>query len=396
MTSSSSLNSELVGSLEEFGLSKYEARAYITLIEKGTLGASEIAYYSNLPRTKIYNILKKLEKKRLSIISGQKPLIASPVPPGDAFLEIMLLHERRLRNMKRIITNLKAVEDQGKEKKVTQERKYQLIEAMATTPKIKDLISSSKKTIDAMVDSWGLNVLLQCKDALFTAIARKVKLRIIIGFRGEDVQNIRSLPIETELGLNNFSGSMLSFDSTNVIFIDSSNGKAAFTSSYDTFSIGQFRGFEEKWQKAVKIKNLNILGLEETLDSIILLRFVNGSMSRLLLDQVVSPKLDPKFIFDTIGKYGINIFDKKLSDLMKIVDHALKLGYSGFLKYDQQDNSIALHTDSDESTIVPWAIIISAYLKTIGNEPKMICDFHNGLANIIYLKMPHQISSEYL
>ncbi|HTH21328.1 MAG TPA: helix-turn-helix domain-containing protein [Nitrososphaeraceae archaeon] len=43
----------LVGSLEEFGLSKYESMAYITLLSRGTLGASEIAYYSNLPSTKI-------------------------------------------------------------------------------------------------------------------------------------------------------------------------------------------------------------------------------------------------------------------------------------------------------------------------------------------------------
>ena len=50
---------DLVGNLEEFGLSKYESMAYITLVSRGTLGASEIAYYSNLPRTKIYTTLKK-------------------------------------------------------------------------------------------------------------------------------------------------------------------------------------------------------------------------------------------------------------------------------------------------------------------------------------------------
>jgi len=55
---------ELVANLEEFGLSKYESMAYITLVSRGTLGASEIAYYSNLPRTKIYTILKKLERKK--------------------------------------------------------------------------------------------------------------------------------------------------------------------------------------------------------------------------------------------------------------------------------------------------------------------------------------------
>ena len=56
-------NNDLISNLVEFGLSQYEARAYITMVGRGSLSASEIAYYSNLPRTKIYLTLKKLEKK---------------------------------------------------------------------------------------------------------------------------------------------------------------------------------------------------------------------------------------------------------------------------------------------------------------------------------------------
>src|SRR4029079_16130999 len=93
-----SLEFDIIGNLEEFGVSKYEARAYITLLEKGILGASEIAYYSNLPRTKIYTTLKKLEKKGLSIIIEQKPLAASAGSPNEAFIEIISLHEKRLKN----------------------------------------------------------------------------------------------------------------------------------------------------------------------------------------------------------------------------------------------------------------------------------------------------------
>ncbi|MFL6489400.1 MAG: helix-turn-helix domain-containing protein, partial [Nitrososphaera sp.] len=54
----SDVNSDLPGSLEEFGLSKYEARAYLTMIGKGSLAVSEIAYYANLPRTKVYQTVK--------------------------------------------------------------------------------------------------------------------------------------------------------------------------------------------------------------------------------------------------------------------------------------------------------------------------------------------------
>ena len=110
-------NSDLPGSLEEFGLSKYEARAYLTMIGKGSLAASEIAYYANLPRTKIYQTIKKLEKKRLAVISKQKPLICSAIPPEEAFSEIVNLHERRVKNMKKIIDRLQKINDEGQRPK---------------------------------------------------------------------------------------------------------------------------------------------------------------------------------------------------------------------------------------------------------------------------------------
>ena len=57
-------NHEIIGGLEEAGLSKYRViSAYYNLLGKGMVSATEIAYCSNLPRTKIYSILKKLRKK---------------------------------------------------------------------------------------------------------------------------------------------------------------------------------------------------------------------------------------------------------------------------------------------------------------------------------------------
>ena len=44
MRSNHTLNNDLVGNLEELGLSKYESSAYLTLIQKGSLAPSEIAY----------------------------------------------------------------------------------------------------------------------------------------------------------------------------------------------------------------------------------------------------------------------------------------------------------------------------------------------------------------
>ena len=117
---------DLVANLEEFGLSKYESMAYITLVSKGTLGASEIAYYSNLPRTKIYTTLKKLERKKLATISSQKPMIAAATQPNEAFGDIITLQERRLDSMHSILNNLEKLREEGK--KSYEEKKYLILE----------------------------------------------------------------------------------------------------------------------------------------------------------------------------------------------------------------------------------------------------------------------------
>src|SRR6187397_1848215 len=105
---------DLVANLEEFGLSKYESMAYITLVSKGTLGASEIAYYSNVPRTKIYTTLKKLERKKLSTVSSQKPMIATATPPDEAFGELITMQQGSLASMHTILNSLKKLRDEVK------------------------------------------------------------------------------------------------------------------------------------------------------------------------------------------------------------------------------------------------------------------------------------------
>src|SRR5581483_10841757 len=134
-------NSDLPGSLEVFGLSKYEARAYLTMIGKGSLAASEIAYYANLPRTKIYQTLKKLEKKRLAVVSKQKPLICSAIPPEEAFGEIVGLHERRLKSMLQIVEQLKKINDEGQRPKGSEERRYFILDAESARVKISELLA---------------------------------------------------------------------------------------------------------------------------------------------------------------------------------------------------------------------------------------------------------------
>jgi HTH-type transcriptional regulator, sugar sensing transcriptional regulator len=292
---SSSLESGLVGNLEEFGLSKYEARAYITLVEKGMLGASEIAYYSNLPRTKIYTTLKKLEKKGLSTMTDQKPLVASAVPPEEAFIEIISLHEKRLKNMKNIVQGLKKIEAR---KKLfgTEEKKYTILDPMFVDQKVCDLILRSRSAINAMVDSWGLNLLSRCNDVLKSAISKGVSVKLLIGSQRLDNAYIHSLPNGLDIRLHHFCDSALTIDSSKIISIDSTNGKAVITSSFDIFGELHKRLFEERWANALKVSSLNGFDHQMLVKALSLKRIVEEKLSDQLSQNMAKLNSDLPFL----------------------------------------------------------------------------------------------------
>ena len=53
---------KMLTSLQKLGLSNYGARTYIVITNLGPINATKIAIETNIPRTKIYEVLNKLEE----------------------------------------------------------------------------------------------------------------------------------------------------------------------------------------------------------------------------------------------------------------------------------------------------------------------------------------------
>jgi len=375
---------DLVADLEEFGLSKYESMAYITLVSKGTLGASEIAYYSNLPRTKIYTTLKKLERKKLSTISSQKPMIATATPPDEAFGELIKMQQGRLASMYNILTSLKKLKDDGK--KPYEEKKYLVLEPNAVVQKIEELISSTKSNIDFILDSWGQNVVFQSKDSLSEAIKRNVKINILLNTQSFSNDNDLVFPAGIEIRSDKVCGNIIIFDFKKIIFIDSTNGKASLILTPDAFGDSHIKLFDEKWKKALRI-NPSILRNRIPKEAIILSKLVEDDLTQILLDLSIKPDGNYSLLVDQIEKFSGEIKCESIDDIVHVVDLALKISYSGNLDYEPQNNMLKLQFDSKEKSIVPWILIITAYIKKFGNDCKIIDDLSEKNTNSVYIKI---------
>lgn len=74
-------------SLQEFGLTDYEIRSYTSLLEIGPATASKLSEASDVPYSKIYEVLGSLEKKGWTEMEHGRPSRYYPKPPSVA-LEI--------------------------------------------------------------------------------------------------------------------------------------------------------------------------------------------------------------------------------------------------------------------------------------------------------------------
>ena len=366
-------NIDLPGSLEEFGLSKYEARAYLTMIGKGSLAVSEIAYYANLPRTKVYQTVKKLEKKKLAVISKQKPLICSAIPPEEAFAEIVNLHDRRVRNMKKIVDSLQKINDESQRPKGSEERRYFILDANSTLEKISSLIADSRSSVTATLDPWGLRLVSQCKPSVVRALTSGVRLRMILGSQCIGNENVFQLPDGVELRTAEVVSNLIIIDSSYMVSIDSSNGKAAFFASTDSFAMLQAKNFEEVWSSASDMKYLLDMQPEVAGKAVELIRIVENGLAAKMLEYAISRLDMPAELVEVIDeRCSLKISGMSTSEMMDLVDSALKISCLGGLKHDRNNNIVSLQSKLDNKQILPWALVLASYFKFTGNEPRIM------------------------
>jgi HTH-type transcriptional regulator, sugar sensing transcriptional regulator len=367
------IHSDLPGSLEEFGLSKYEARAYLTMIGKGSLAVSEIAYYANLPRTKVYQTVKKLEKKKLAVISKQKPLICSAIPPEEAFTEIVNLHDSRVKTMRKIVNSLQKINEESHRPKGSEERRYFILDANSTLEKIGSLITHSRSSITASLDAWGLRLISQCKSSVLKALTTGVRLRIILGSQCIGNENVFQLPEGIELRTAEVLSNLIIIDSSYLISIDSSNGKAAFFASADAFAMLQAKNFEEAWSNASEMKYLLDLRPDVATKAVELIRVVENGLAAKMLEYAISRLDMSSELAQAIDeRYSLKISEMRANEMMDLVDSALKISCLGGLKHDRNNNIVSLQSKVETKQILPWALVLASYFKLTGNEARIM------------------------
>jgi sugar-specific transcriptional regulator TrmB/predicted hydrocarbon binding protein len=88
------INEERLGRMKELGLTEYQARVYLILLDLGISKASQIPTLSRVPRTRIYSTMNQLHEKGLVEIIPESPIKYKPVPIEDYLERVAESHRQ--------------------------------------------------------------------------------------------------------------------------------------------------------------------------------------------------------------------------------------------------------------------------------------------------------------
>jgi sugar-specific transcriptional regulator TrmB len=89
--------------LHEIGLREYETRAYLTLLERGAMTASEVSEHGTVPYSKIYETLNSLERKGWIEVEQGRPSRYFPKAPSESLEAAKLRLEDKVNIWKHVV-----------------------------------------------------------------------------------------------------------------------------------------------------------------------------------------------------------------------------------------------------------------------------------------------------
>jgi len=158
--------------LREMGLTEYETRAYLALIEQGVMTASEISKKANVPYSKIYEVLNSLEDKGWIETQHERPTKYYPKAPTEALERIILQTEEKLEKWKNVI--LESLQPLYEKREIRERPEIWILHGEHNVlAKISEMLNSVRKELMIAVPSFAKSSIKNIASNLFSDIIRK-------------------------------------------------------------------------------------------------------------------------------------------------------------------------------------------------------------------------------
>jgi len=377
----------LTVSLEEFGLSKYEAQAYVALIAKGTISAGELAYYSEIPRTKIYPTLLKLENKKLTIISKSKPIRCTAIAPEDAFDGIIHEQINKVNAMNTLVSNLKKASEESRKSRGSEEKRYFELGTNNVLAQLQTMIEGSKSSIKIMADQWGFGLLAECKEQLLTVLRRNLDVKVLVLPSQICSESYRTIPDGVEIRASEITQNCFIFDETELLMISNDNGKGSIFSSTEILVSNQEKIFSNVWKNAVKTRALADMTKAEAQEIYKIIKTVNEAGLMYILNSAITSKKPEFDMLKLLEKNGISLKSKSLDEVIEIMDAIMQITCSGHVNFEASTKNITIESKLNSSHSLPWVSILDGCLQKQGYKTRTIYQNNSNKGEKVHIKI---------
>jgi len=165
---------------EYLGLSEYEAKIYVSLVEAGQAKARTLSVMSGVPRTKVYSVLRKLIDMGLVTEIPGEPRRFSPTSPRIALGSYLRSYQDTVQSLSSLISTLEDAFRKARNKGGMRRSLMWTISGRENTlKKIQEMLAKAKKSVLIVTNENGLILLYKTFNKMFDELVdRAVEIKI--------------------------------------------------------------------------------------------------------------------------------------------------------------------------------------------------------------------------
>ena len=267
------------------------------------------------------------------------------------------------------------------------EKRYFHLNANNVLTQLQTMIEGTKSSINIIVDQWGLGLLAECKEQLISTLRRELDVKIIIPAITIGSESFKSIPDGAKIRISDIIQNCFIFDQTELLLIDSDNGKGATFSSTEILGINQMKLFSHVWKNSFRTDCLADMTKADAQEIYKIIRLINeNGLSHILNSSYISKKSEIDML-KLLEKNGVNFKTKSLDDVVEIIDSALQIMCSGHANFDANSKNITIESKLNSGHSLPWVVILEGYLQKQGYKTRTIYQNNQHKGERIHIKI---------
>lgn len=195
--------------MEDLGLTGYEIKSYICLLEFGPMTASELSKKSSVPYSKIYDVLNSLEEKGWIESNSSRPQKFFPKSPHTAIETTKMLIDNRLKTSENLlVAELSPVYERTGVKERPEIWVVRGLYNIAT--KVMEIIETCQEELLVAIPEISENIARTVQPALRLLSEKGVKITVLVsGMTNSDIVRAISRVADVRVKDSMFGGGVI-------------------------------------------------------------------------------------------------------------------------------------------------------------------------------------------